>query len=97
MKAKLTKKTYNLITLEGSNLCLENYNDRTFILRGKFNGYTILNINFDGDEHWEITDENILKAGEAILNEEVKKRQVKPKEPKRRLSERLVQHLFPNA
>lgn len=79
MKSVIKKKSYFIITHpDYHGVWVENFGDRTFYFKNG-NCTTISNgITIDGDEHWEITQDNILTAADYILEQEynVKKTQL---------------------
>ena len=73
MASKLIKKTYYLVTDDSSSrYYVENYGDRKFILKGKYlRGWTDCYRALNGDENWDINEENIQKIGSEIIRQEV--------------------------
>jgi hypothetical protein len=86
MTSQLTKKTYNLITnpnLPGYSIT--NYGDRMFIMKYPNDRVTsyIDGITIGGDAHWDMTDENILKIADHLLEEKRKELETEKNKPKK--------------
>ena len=85
MKTTITKKSYYLLTHPDVKYCyIKNYGDRQFEVRGNNGRWTEFpTVAIKGDLKWEITEENIQKAANAIFEDKIKEEELeKTQKPK---------------
>ncbi len=76
IRSIITEKKYYLITNPHvPDLYIRNYGDRVFLLESTKGRWTEFpEVAFGGDKSWDITKENILRAGNFLLEEKLKER-----------------------
>ena len=86
MKSTMKKKSYYLFTHpQLPEYVIENFGDRTMLLKfGRCTQYK--HVRFSGDVNWDITEENIHRAAEAVFNSQIKEFEQEQKEEQERKS-----------